>query len=142
LPITLALLALCALSGGTARAMVDDSRSYALEAATPYIEEGFSMRYEFWDGKIKNGEQKLVRHQLFKGNEYWFWAATDILEAKIAIHAYDENGDLVEAESWQKGNVAAVRVTPQKTGTYFLMITVREVPEDTEATWTVAYAYR
>ncbi len=123
-------------------AMVDDSQSYALEAASPYVEKGFSMRYEFWDGKLKPGESQIVRHQLFKGNEYWFWAATDRLKGKISVHAYDEDGDLIEAESWQKDNIAAVRVTPPKTGTYYLLVKMEELPDKEPADWSLAYAYR
>ena len=54
------------------RASVDDAQSFALEAAVPYVKEGFQVREDYWGGDLAAGEKKAVRQQLFKGNEYWF----------------------------------------------------------------------
>ena len=40
--------------------------------------------------------------QLFRGNEYWFWLATDTRGAVITVHVYDSDGKLAESEFWQK----------------------------------------
>ena len=56
-----------------ARASVDDAQSFALQAAEPYVKEGFQVREDYWGGDLAAGEKKAVRQQLFKGNEYWFW---------------------------------------------------------------------
>ena len=121
---------------------VNDSQSYALEIATEYVEDGFSVRYEFWDGELKPGEQKAIRHQLFKGNEYWFWLASDLQDVKLEIHVYDSKGNLVEAESWQRDHFAAVRVVPLNTGTYILLVQVNESNKGEPASWSLAYGYR
>jgi hypothetical protein len=60
----------------TAFASVDDAQSFALQAAEPYVKEGFQVREDFWGGDLAAGEKKAVRQQLFKGNEYWFWLGT------------------------------------------------------------------
>ncbi len=126
-----------------AHAMVNDSRSLALEAATPYIEKGYSMRYEFWDGELKEKEAKLISHQLFKGNEYWFWCASDYDDAKLRIDAYDETGQLLENENWQRGNVAGTKIVPDQTGTYYIRIEILKAPKDVEkVVWALAYAYK
>ena len=38
-----------------------------------HLKAGFNIRGESWDGAIKPGKRKVVKHQLFRGNEYWFW---------------------------------------------------------------------
>src|SRR6266478_2165992 len=60
------------------RASVDDAQSFALQAAEPYVKEGFQVREDYWGGDLGVGEKKAVRQQLFKGNEYWFWMGTEV----------------------------------------------------------------
>ena len=60
----------------SAFASVDDAQSFALQAAEPYVKDGFQVREDFWGGDLGAGEKKAVKQQLFKGNEYWFWLAT------------------------------------------------------------------
>ena len=68
----LAAALLAAVAPG-AFAPVDDAQAFALQAAEPYVKEGFQVREDFWGGDLGAGEKKAVRQQLFKGNEYWFW---------------------------------------------------------------------
>src|SRR3954468_13024915 len=72
-----------------ARASVDDAQSFALQAAEPYVKEGFQVREDYWGGDLGAAEKKAVRQQLFKGNEYWFWLGTEVERAKISVHIYD-----------------------------------------------------
>ena len=84
------------LLGATAIASVDDAQSFALQAAEPYVREGFQVREDYWGGDLAAGEKKAVRQQLFKGNEYWFWLGTEVRRAKISVHIYDKEGKLIE----------------------------------------------
>ena len=125
------LLAVCAtlafLSGpAPARGTIDDALSFALEAAQPAVKEGFTVREEYWGGDLPSGQPKPIAHQLFKGNEYWFWMGTDCKGAKISVHIYDSTGKLAEDEVWQKGQKAAARIKPKKTGTYYLLVEVEK----------------
>src|SRR6201987_4654961 len=100
---------------------VDDAQSFALQAAEPYVKEGFQVREDYWGGDLGAGEKKAVRQQLFKGNEYWFWMGTEGERAKVSVHVYDSDGKLAEeADSWQKGHFAAAHVVPKATGSYFI----------------------
>ena len=63
------LPALCVLAAGVLHAVVEEARSVALEAATPYVEMGYEVRDDYWSGTLKSGESKVVQHQLFRGNE-------------------------------------------------------------------------
>ena len=123
-------------------ASVDDAQSFALQAAEPYVKEGFQVREDFWGGDLGAGEKKAVRQQLFKGNEYWFWMGTDVEKASISVHVYDAEGKLVEQpDSWQKGQFAAARVTPNATGTYYIIVSIEQSPEE-RTHWALVYGFR
>src|ERR1700747_725510 len=87
-------------------ASVDDAQSFALQAAEPYVKEGFQVREDYWGGDLGAGEKKAVRQQLFKGNEYWFWMGTEIERARVSVHIYDSEGKLAEQpDGWEKGRL-------------------------------------
>ncbi len=141
-------LALLALALGAllfaappARATIDDALSFALEAAEPYVKEGFTVRVDYWGGDLAAKQTKAIVHQLFKGNEYWFWLGTDTDGAKISVHIYDSEGHLAEVEAWQKKNFAAARIIPKKTGSYYLIVEVEKSPKE-RTTWSLAYGFR
>lgn len=124
---------------------VDDARSFALEAAAPYVQKGFAVREEFWSGELQVNREKLIVHQLFRGNEYWFWFATDVERARLTVHIYDAKGKLVESESWFKpvpgGAVAAAHVKPSYSGAFYLVLEIKDSPKPLTH-WSLAYAFR
>jgi len=135
----LAALLFCAAPLGLA--VVDDAHSFALEAATPYVKDGYAVREEHWAGWLAKGKQSTIQHQLFKGNDYWFWLASDEEEAKLSIQIYDSQGTLVGEGAWQRGNVAGVRVLPKYSGTYYVVFKI----DDTKlkrTRWAVAYGFK
>src|ERR1044071_9415770 len=75
---TSSLLAAVVVMQRAAFASVDDAQSFALQAAEPYVKQGFQVREDYWGGDLGSGEKKVVRQQLFKGNEYWFWLGTEV----------------------------------------------------------------
>ena len=134
--------ALSLLSGaGTARGTIDDALSFALEAAQGAVKEGFTVREEYWGGDLPSGQPKPIAHQLFKGNEYWFWMGTDCKGAKISVHVYDSAGKLAEDEFWQKGQKAAAKIRPKRTGTYYLLVEIEKSPDE-RTVWSLAYGFR
>ena len=137
-----AVLSLClALLAAPGRATVDDAFSFALQAAEPYVKEGFTIREDYWGGDLPVKTQKAVIHQLFKGNEYWFWMGTDVDKAVISVHVYDSDGNLAESEFWKKPHFAAAHVKPKTTGSYYLIVEIEK--SDRERThWSLAYGFR
>jgi len=136
------LLGALALLRFAAFASVDDAQSFALQAAEPYVKEGFQIREDYWGGDLGSGEKKAVRQQLFKGNEYWFWLGTEVEPAKISVHIYDSDGKLVEeSDGWQKGHFAAAHIIPKNTGSYFVIVSVDESPEE-RTHWALVYGFR
>jgi len=127
------------LSNSVAR--VDDALSFAYECADPYVKEGFTVREDTWAGDLGEGDAKAVLHQLFKGNDYWFWMGTDTEKASISVHVYDTNGKLVETESWQRRNFAAARISPPRTGSYYVVVKIEKSPAD-RTHWGLVYGYK
>jgi len=115
----------------TVFASVDDAQSFALQAAEPYIKEGFQVREDYWGGDLGSGEKKAVRQQLFKGNEYWFWMGTEVERARISVHIY----------GWEKGHFAAAHIIPKSTGSYFIIVNIEESPEE-RTHWALVYGFR
>ncbi len=132
------LLATCA---PMLHATVDDALSFAYEAALPYYKQGFSIRKDAWGGDLGVKDRKAVSSQLFKGNDYWFLMGTDVKGASLSVHIYDDKGNLVDAESWQKGRFAGARVSPKNTGTYFAIVQILKSPED-RTPWALVYGYK
>jgi hypothetical protein len=122
-------------------ATVDDSVSFAYEAALPYYKQGYSIRKDAWGGDLAVHEKKAVSIQLFKGNTYWFLMATEVKGATLSVHLYDDKGNLVDGESWQKGRFAGARVNPRATGTYFAIVQILKSSED-RTTWALVYGYK
>ena len=127
-----------------ARASVDDAQSFALQAAEPYVKEGFQVREDYWGGDLAAGEKKAVRQQLFKGNEYWFWLGTEV-----------ENGDksrftfTIRTASWwssltagRKGHFAAAHVIPKSHRELILSSSSIEQSPEERTHWALVYGFR
>jgi hypothetical protein len=139
---TSSLLAAVVVMQRAAFASVDDAQSFALQAAEPYVKQGFQVREDYWGGDLGSGEKKAVRQQLFKGNEYWFWLGTEVDKAKVSVHIYDSDGKLAEEpDSWEKGHFAGAHVIPKTTGSYFIIVSVEQSPEE-RTHWALVYGFR
>ena len=127
---------------GSAQATVEEALSFALEASRPYVKEGFTVREDYWGGDLPVKQPKAIVQQLFKGNEYWFWMGTDSANAKISVHVYDAEGKLAEAEYWKnKPHMAAARVVPKVSGSYYLIVEIEKSPLE-RTHWSLAYGFR
>lgn len=51
------LLAILGLFQLTAFASVDDAQTFALQAAEPYVKQGFQVREDYWGGDLGSGEK-------------------------------------------------------------------------------------
>lgn len=124
----------------TVQASVEEAHSFAMEAAAPRIKQGFNVRSETWSGDLKSGRRKIVRHQLFRGNEYWFWLGSSVPKSGLTVRVYDRKGRPVHVEVSKGDYWSAARVLAPKTGTYLVVITsAKDAPK---ADWSLAYGYR
>ena len=118
------------------------ARAWAVLAAEPYVKRGFHVREDYWPGELASGEKKVVRLQLFKGNEYWFWLGTEVDRAKVSVHIYNSDGELAEQpDSWAKDHLAAAHIIPKTTGSYFIIVSVEESPA-ARTHYALAYGFR
>ena len=135
------LIILAVIALPVAYAFVDDAYSRALEAAIPAVKEGYLVRQEHWSGSLVTKQPSVVKHQLFAGNSYWFWLASDEDSAQVTVHIYDPNGKLTETESWQRGNMAAAKIDPKVTGTYLIVFSI-EQSKAKKNRWALAYGFK
>jgi hypothetical protein len=124
-----------------AMATVDDAHSFAMEAAMPFVEQGFIVREDYWNGEVKSGQKLMVKHQMFKGNEYAFWLGSANSDVKFELKIYDEKGQEISIESKTSGMFASSRVNPPKTGTYTIVFSLASEKEK-GLFWALAYGYR
>jgi hypothetical protein len=118
----------------------------AEQFAAPFEKEGFTRREDYWGG-ILDARDKAITQQLFRGNEYWFAAGTDVLEAEIDAHVYDSSGNLIETAHQEGPRAAAVRVKPQNSGAYYIVVSGRtaaelRLPPGQAVHWALTYGYR
>jgi len=140
---TIVTIALAVLAfTGSACATVDDALSFAMQAAQPYVKEGFTVREDYWGGDLPVKQPKAIVQQLFKGNEYWFWMGTDSANAKISVHIYDAEGHLAEVEyTKSKPHMASARIVPKVSGSYYLIVEIEKSPLE-RTHWALAYGFR
>jgi hypothetical protein len=139
-PFTLVALALL-LGAVSVRAIVDDSHSLAMEAAAPYVEQGFIVREEYWSGEVKSGQTLVIKHQMFKGNEYAFWLGSADDGVKFDLKIHDDKGQELTMTGKSQEHFASARVNPPRTGTYTLSFTLSR-PTAKSVNWALAYGYR
>jgi hypothetical protein len=136
----LVLVAAQCLCGARSIASVEEAHSYAMEAAETHLKAGFNIRGESWDGAIKPGKRKVVKHQLFRGNEYWFWLGSSKKNSKLTLKIYDRKGRPVHVETVSGENWVATRVLAPRTGTYLVVVSGGEGKDDID--WSLSYGYR
>jgi hypothetical protein len=122
-------------------ATVDEAHDRAMEAAKAYVDQGFTVREDYWNGEVESGQKLLIKHQLFKGNDYAFWLGTASEGCELELAIFDDKGNAVQMEQKKGPYSTSVRVTPQKTGTYMVVFSVKSKKER-GVTWALAYGYR
>lgn len=131
----------CVMAASPARAYVDDALSFAYEAANPYAQRGWVIREDAWGGDLGQGDKKAVTAQLFRGNSYMFFLATDVDGASLRVNIYDSEGNLAESKSWQRGRFAYAEIRPRTTGTFYAIVEVISSPEERTG-WALVYGFQ
>ena len=139
--IALVCAAALALLLPRAFATVDEAHDHAMEAATSFVEQGYTVREDYWNGEVESGQKLAVKHQLFKGNEYAFWLGTGNPDCELDVAVYDDKGQAVHMERKAGKYTCSVRVNPPRTGTYTVVFSVKSKKER-GVTWALAYGYR
>ena len=138
---TLAALVALLACATLLHATVDESHDYAMQAATPFVEQGFIVREDYWNGEVKSGQKLMITHQLFKGNEYAFWLGTSQEGVALDMKIYDEKNQPIQISAKSDKNFMSARVNPPKTGTYKIVFELKS-KTDPSILWALAYGYR
>jgi hypothetical protein len=127
----------------TSSAAPDDdqvaARRAALDLAGAWTNDGFKLRDGYVGGSLKAGESKLVRVNLYAGNQYWFTAAGNEKVNKLSVHVFDDTGKPVMFEAFQEEGRAAAGFSPVASGPY--LIKVQQL-EGEPGTFALVYSYR
>src|SRR5688572_12516262 len=91
-------------------ATIDEAHDRTMEAAKPFVDQGFTVREDYWNGEVESGQRLAIRHQLFKGNEYAFWLGTAIDGAELELAVYDAKGQPVHMERKADKYTVSIRV--------------------------------
>jgi hypothetical protein len=131
------------LLGATASAKVPDAKDSAEALATEAVKGGFQKRSDYWSGQKKSAEQKGVKAQLFKGNEYWFWLGTGQEDVEISLEIYDASGNKISVETQKSTKGRAIRVVAPATGTYIVTFSVKSLKDPPQSIdWALLYGYK
>ncbi len=122
-------------------ATVDEAHDYTMEAAVPFVEQGFIVREDYWNGEVKSGQKLAITHQLFKGNEYAFWLGTSQEDVTLDMKVFDDKNQPVQIKATSGKFAMSVRVNPPKTGTYKIVFELAS-KKDPALLWALAYGYR
>lgn len=136
-----ACIALTLACAALVHATVDEAHDYTMQAATPFVEEGFIVREDYWNGEVKSGQKLMITHQLFKGNEYAFWLATSQEGVTLDMKVFDEKNQPVQIKATADKYFMSVRVNAPKTGTYKIVFELTS-KTDPSLLWALAYGYR
>lgn len=136
-----AVAALMLALAAVVHATVDEAHDFAMEAAVPFVEQGFIVREDYWNGEVKSGQKLMITHQLFKGNEYAFWLATSQEGVALDMKVFDEKNQPVQIKASSDKYFMSVRVNPPRTGTYKIVFQLTSKTEPA-LLWALAYGYR
>jgi len=124
---------------------LDELKLVVQQAAIPHLGGGnpFILRESTWNGEVEPGKARLIQVQLFKRNDYHFWAAMPDRKAVVNLNLYNGKGELLEAKTlrYETPNLASLIATPSETGIYYLRLSLQTTAEKIQP-WTVIYAYR
>jgi len=84
--------------------------------------DGFKIRDRIWSGKVAPGEPSRLAVNLFRGNHYWFAAAADPEVKNLKVSLFGPDGARISGLEHREAGLAAVGVTAETTGQYFVQV--------------------
>ncbi len=102
------------------------ARSRALDLAGAFANDGYKVRDGSWTGAIQKDRPLLLEVNLFAGNEYWFSAASASPAAKLVLSVFDEQGRLLDGETFSDAGTAAAGIVPAVSGPVIVRLALAE----------------
>jgi len=115
------------------------AHSEVLDLAGAFQNDGFKLRDGTWYAQVSQGHPQTLQVNLYSGNAYWFSVAGPESSAGFAVSVFDDHGNPVEVQSYQKDNKAAAGFSPDASGLYYV-----EVSSSAQAatTFCLIYSYK
>ena len=115
------------------------AHSEVLDLAGAFQNDGFKLRDGTWYAKVSQGHPQTLQVNLYSGNAYWFSVAGTEGSPGLAVSVFDDHGNPVEVQSYQKDNKAAAGFSPDASGLYYV-----EVSSSAQAatTFCLIYSYK
>jgi len=115
------------------------AHSEVLDLAGAFQNDGFKLRDGTWYAQVSQGRPQTLQVNLYSGNAYWFSAAGAEGSTGLTVSVFDDHGNPVEVQSYQKDNRAAAGFSPDASGLYYV-----EVSSSAQAatTFCLIYSYK
>jgi hypothetical protein len=98
------------------------ARSDVLDLAGAFQNDGFKIRDGTWFGQVSKGHPQTIQVNLYSGNAYWFSAADAESSTELTVSVFDDHGNPVEVQGYQKDNKAAAGFSPDASGLYYVEV--------------------
>ena len=115
------------------------AHSEVLDLAGAFQNDGFKLRDGTWYAQVSQGHPLTLQVNLYSGNAYWFSVADANSSTGLTLSVFDDHGNPVEVQSYQKDNKAAAGFSPDASGLYYV-----EVSSSAQAatTFCLIYSYK
>jgi hypothetical protein len=115
------------------------AHSEVLDLAGAFQNDGFKLRDGTWYAQVSQGHPQTLQVNLYSGNAYWFSVADANGSTGLTVSVFDDHGNPVEVQSYQKDNKAAAGFSPDASGLYYV-----EVSSSAQAatTFCLIYSYK
>jgi hypothetical protein len=115
------------------------AHSEVLDLAGAFQNDGFKLRDGTWYAQVSQGHPQTLQVNLYSGNAYWFSAAGAEGSTGLTFSVFDDHGNPVEVQTYQKDNKAAAGFSPDASGLYYV-----EVSSSAQAatTFCLIYSYK
>src|ERR1700751_6166514 len=110
-----------------------------LDLAGAFQNDGFKLRDGTWYAQVSQGRPQTLHVNLYSGNAYWFSEAGAEGSTGLTVSVFNDRGNPVEVQTYQKDNKAAAGFSPDASGVYYV-----DVSSSAQAatTFCLIYSYK
>jgi hypothetical protein len=115
------------------------AHSEVLDLAGAFQNDGFKIRDGTWYSQVFRDHPQAIQVNLYSGNAYWFSVAGTDSSSGFVVSVFDDRGNPVEVQRYQKDNKAAAGFSPDASGLYYVEVS-SSAPAAT--TFCLIYSYK
>jgi hypothetical protein len=115
------------------------AHSEVLDLAGAFQNDGFKLRDGTWYAQVSKDHPQILQVNLYTGNAYWFSVAEADSSTGLNVSVFDDHGNPVDVQAYQKDNKAAAGFSPDASGLYYVEVS-SSAPAAT--TFCLIYSYK